>query len=147
MTAPKAMSGGCLCGTVRFTATPEGREIGACHCSMCRKWAAGPFLVLDCADTLTVDDPTHLGVYRSSDWAERCFCKVCGTPLFYKLIAQNMYFVSAEAFDDRSGYALKSEIFIDEKPAYYAFANKTHTMTGAEVFAAFAPPDAKPGQE
>ncbi len=35
-----------------------------------------------------------------------------------------------------------SQIFIDEKPAYYDFANKTHNMTGAEVFAAFAPPDA-----
>ena len=41
-----------------------------------------------------------------------------------------------------SGYAFTSQIFIDEKPAYYDFANKTHNMTGAEVFAAFAPPDA-----
>ena len=48
--------------------------------------------------------------------------------------------MSAEAFDDRNGYAFKSQIFIDEKPAYYDFANKTHNMTGAEVFAAFAPP-------
>ena len=30
-----------------------------------------------------------------------------------------------------------SQIFIDEKPAYYDFANKTKNMTGAEVFAAF----------
>ena len=91
---------------------------------------------------MKVDDPTNLGVYRSSEWAERAFCKQCGTPLFYRLIGQDMYFVSAEAFDNRDDYALKSQIFIDEKPAYYDFANKTHNMTGAEVFAAFAPPDA-----
>jgi hypothetical protein len=48
--------------------------------------------------------------------------------------------VSAEALDDRGGYAFKTQIFIDEKPGYYEFANKTHNMTGAEVFAAFAPP-------
>ena len=47
----KSMSGGCLCGAVRFTAAPANHEVGACHCSMCRKWTAGPFLVLDCADT------------------------------------------------------------------------------------------------
>ena len=94
---------------------------------------------LDCGSTLKVEDPTNLGVYRSSEWAERCFCKQCGTPLFYRLVAQNLHFVSAEAFDDRDGYAFKSQIFIDEKPAYYEFANKTHNMTGAEVFAAFAP--------
>jgi hypothetical protein len=136
----QTLSGGCLCGAVRFTAAPASRDIGACHCSMCRKWSAGPFLVIYCGDTLKVEDRTNLGVYRSSEWAERCFCKACGTPLYYRLLTNEMYFVSAEAFDDREGYAFKSQIFIDEKPAYYDFANKTHNMTGAEVFAAFAPP-------
>ena len=139
MSQAKTMNGGCLCGVVRFTAAPESRDVGACHCSMCRRWSAGPLLVLDCGSTLKVADPAKLGVYRSSEWAERCFCKQCGTPLFYRLIAQNQYFVSAEAFDDRDGYAFKNQIFIDEKPGYYDFANKTHNMTGAEVFAAFAP--------
>ncbi len=60
--------------------------------------------------------------------------------MFYRLIAQNLSFASAEAFDDRDGYDFKSQIFIEEKPGYYEFANKTHNMTGAEVFAAFAPP-------
>jgi hypothetical protein len=139
----EALTGGCLCGAVRFTATPANREVGVCHCGMCRRWSAGPFLVIDCTDTVKVENMTDLGVYRSSEWAERCFCKQCGTPLFYRLIEKNMYFVSAEAFDDRSDYVLTSQIFIDEKPAYYDFANKTHNMTGAEVFAAFMPPEAK----
>ena len=95
---------------------------------------------MECGETLKIDDATNLGVYRSSEWAERAFCKQCGTPLFYRLVNQNLHFVSAEAFDDRNGYAFKSQIFIDEKPPYYDFANKTATMTGAEVFAAFAPP-------
>ena len=139
----QALSGGCLCGAVRISATPAKREIGACHCGMCRRWSAGPFLVLDCGENLKVEGADNLGVYRSSDWAERAFCKRCGTPLFYRLIEKNMHFVSAEAFDDKTGYALTSQIFVDEKPAYYEFANKTHNMTGAEVFAAFAPPEAK----
>jgi hypothetical protein len=143
----ETISGGCLCGAVRFTATPKNREIGACHCSMCRKWSAGPFLVLDCGETLKMDDASSLGTYRSSDWAERSFCSKCGTPLFYRLIAQNMHFVSAEAFDNKDGYAFTSQIFIDEKPAYYDFANSTHNMTGAEVFAAFGPPDAGQAKE
>ncbi len=139
----KPLTGGCLCGAVRFTATRANDEVGACHCGMCRKWTAGPFLVVDCGTTMKVENPANLGVYRSSEWAERCFCKQCGTPLFYRLIEKSSCFVSAEAFDDRAGYALTSQIFIDEKPAYYDFANKTHNMTGAEVFAAFGPPEAK----
>ena len=62
--------------------------------------------------------------------------------MFYRLVAQNHHYVSAEAFDDSAGYAFTSQSFIEEKPGYYDFANKTHNMTGAEVFAAFAPPDA-----
>jgi hypothetical protein len=140
--AATVKSGGCLCGAVRFTATPANDQVGACHCSMCRRWSAGPFLVVDCGDSLQVANPACLGTYRSSEWAERAFCATCGTPLYYRLIDKNLYFVSAEAFDDRDGYVLASQIFIDEKPAYYDFANETHNMTGAEVFAAFAPPDA-----
>ena len=137
MATPK--QGGCLCGAVRFTAARKDHEVGACHCSMCRKWTAGPFMVVDCTDTVKVEDDTNLGVFRSSEWAERCFCKKCGSALFYRLAGKGLYYASAEAFDDRADYALTSQVFIDEKPGYYDFANKTHNMTGAEVFAAFAP--------
>ncbi len=135
----RVQSGACLCGAVRFTAAPADNEVGACHCSMCRRWSAGPFMVRDCGTSLKIEDPSKVGVYRSSEWAERGFCKGCGTPLYYRLIEKDSYFVSAEAFDDVTDIAFTSQIFIDEKPAYYDFANKTHDMTGAQVFAQFAP--------
>jgi len=130
-------SGGCLCGAVRFAANPKDGEFGACHCGMCRKWTAGPFLALECEGPVRFEKASALGTYRSSEWAERGFCRHCGTPLFYRLVGKEFYAVSVEAFDDRNGFAFTSQIFIDEKPAYYEFANKTKTMTGAEVFAAF----------
>jgi len=140
--ATQEVTGGCLCGAVRFSATAK-REIGACHCSMCRKWTAGPFLTVDCGDSVKVSDAANLAWYRSSDWAERAFCKQCGSTLFYRLVGRNDHFVSAESLDDTSGFALTHQIFIDEKPAYYDFANKTKNMTGAEVIAAFAQSEAK----
>ncbi|HKY18170.1 MAG TPA: GFA family protein [Rhizomicrobium sp.] len=135
-----ALSGGCLCGAVRFSARLNSREVGACHCGMCRRWTAGPFLGLECA-TLTLDDPAQVVAYRSSEWAERIFCKTCGSSLFYRLIPRDLYFVSAEAFDDQTGFALKTEGFIDEKPAHYTFADATRQLTGAEVFAAYTQPE------
>jgi hypothetical protein len=144
---PKAkVSGGCLCGSVRFAARPHGREFGACHCSICRRWTAGPFLAVEC-DTFALDSDVSLGVYRSSEWAERGFCKTCGTPLFYRLIGRDFHAVSLEALDDRDGFAFTGQVFIDEKPAYYDFANKTHNMTGAEVFSTFLPPEASQAKE
>jgi hypothetical protein len=132
------LSGGCLCGAVRFTLQPKSRDIGVCHCSMCRRWAAGPFFAIECEGAVELADATDLGVYRSSEWAERCFCKRCGSALFYRLVGKGFSAVSAEALDDHSGFRFATQIFIDDKPSYYDFANKTRNMTGAEVFAAFA---------
>jgi len=130
------VTGHCLCGAVRFSATLHDREFGACHCGICRRWTAGVFLAVECSG-LTVEDETNLGVYRSSEWAERGFCKACGTALFYRLREGEFGAVSLEALDDREGFAFTGQVFIDEKPAYYDFANATKNMTGAEVFAAF----------
>lgn len=137
MTKMKPQAGGCLCGAVRFTATPQSNAYGACHCGMCRRWTAGPFLSLHCQD-VKIEDDTALGIYHSSEWAERHFCKQCGTPLYYKMLGKDDRFISIEAFDDNSSFKFTHQIFIDEKPAHYAFANDTKNKTGAEVFAEFS---------
>jgi hypothetical protein len=41
--------------------------------------------------------------------------------------------VSAGALDEKSGWHLASEIFIDEKPAYYDFEGDAKRMTGADM--------------
>lgn len=138
MTTPKTLAGGCLCGAVRFTASPENHEYDACHCDMCRRWTAGPFMSIHCGSPLNIEDDAALGVYRSSEWAERYFCKQCGTSLYYKLVGKDHYGISVEAFDDNSDFQFVSQIFIDEKPAHYAFANDTKNKTGAEVFAEYS---------
>ncbi|QPC44802.1 GFA family protein [Kaustia mangrovi] len=130
----KSVPGRCLCGAVTFTAMAGDRDVGVCHCSMCRHWTAGVFMALHC-EGVTLDKGDELGVYRSSDWGERCFCKACGTPLFWRMHDGSMYAVSVNALDVGEDLKLASEIFIDEKPGYYAFANDTHRMTGAEVIA------------
>ena len=137
MSAPAAMSGGCLCGAIRFTAKPVKMEMDACHCSFCRRWTSGPFLSVRCGTSVAVADKAHLRFYRSSEWAERGFCGQCGTALFYRLSESGETAVAAGAFDDAERFAFTEEIFVDEKPANYTFANATHKMTGAEVFAAF----------
>ncbi len=40
-------------------------------------------------------------------------------------------------FDEDTSLNFDRQVFIDEKPAYYSFANETLDMTGAEVFAKF----------
>lgn len=131
-----ARSGRCLCGAIRFTAVPAHETMDACHCHMCRRWAAGPFMGVECKSlTFTCDEAPS--VYQSSDWGERGFCGKCGTPLFWRMRDGSMMTVAAHAFDEPTQYPLTVEIFIDEKPDGYAFAGDAKKMTGAEVAALF----------
>ena len=79
-------------------------------------------------------------VFDSSPWAQRGFCKHCGTHLFYRLKEAQHYHLPVGLFDEAPEFSFDQQIFIDEKPAYYRFANDTRNMTGAEVFALYAPP-------
>ena len=102
--------------------------------------AAAPLLAVDCGLEVTIEGNEKVTVFNSSDWAERGFCKQCGSHLFYRLKQSGQTIVPAGLFDDDSKFAFDHQVFIDEKPAFYGFANKTSTMTGAEVFAKYAPP-------
>ncbi|WP_299623408.1 GFA family protein [Pelagibius sp.] len=133
-------TGRCLCGAVKITIPGGQREVGACHCSMCRRWTGGPILAFDAGRDLAIEGEERIGVYRSSDWAERAFCKTCGSNLFYRLVGSGEHHLCAGLFDDQDGFTLETQIFIDEKPEFYAFANETKDMTGPEVFALYAPP-------
>ncbi|MBC7770806.1 MAG: GFA family protein [Phycisphaerales bacterium] len=131
-----SLPGRCLCGAVRFAATPEKMTMDACHCSMCRRWGGGPAMTVFCAD-MQFENESAVGVYPSSDWAERGFCKTCGSSLFWRTRDHKMFTVSAHAFDNPEQFQFDVEIYIDEKPSNYAFANPTRKMTGGEVVAAF----------
>ena len=128
------MKGNCLCGAIEVVANPSS-EIGLCHCSMCRRWSGGPLFAVHCDDKVQFHDGTPKA-YRSSEWAERGFCAECGTHLFYRLVPDGEYFVPAGLFQDEE-FELASQIFIDEKPAFYTLANQTPVLTGQQVFEQF----------
>lgn len=130
-------SGGCLCGELRFSATPRQAEFGVCHCDMCRRWSGGTFMAVGCGDNVEFEKDSSLRVFASSEWAERGFCGTCGTALFYRLKGAGHYQVALGAFDDISGLEFTSQIFIDEKPDAYEFANDTRKLTGQQVIDAY----------
>lgn len=132
------MEGKCLCGAITVT-TPDKQHVDACHCGMCRRWGGGPALGVLCGTDVQITGADHVKAYRSSDWAERAFCRECGTHLYYKLLPTGDYFVPAGLFQDGVEFEFTEQVCIDRKPAYYDFANQTVNLTEAEVFAKFAP--------
>lgn len=107
---------------------------------MCQRWGGGAFLSLDCQE-VSFSDPQKVAIYASSEWAERGFCATCGTHLFYRLRQGDHYAIPAGVMAPVPGINMHEQIFIDEKPDWYDFANDTPKLTGAETFAKYAPPE------
>jgi hypothetical protein len=128
-------NGQCLCGAVSFTCSSPSPGVDACHCSTCQGWGGGPLLAVDCGSDIAFQGADHISIYASSQWAERAFCQDCGSHLFYRLKHDGKHIVPVGLFRDGPAFHLDHQIFIDEKPDYFSFANVTHNMTGAEVFA------------
>ena len=99
-------SGRCLCGSVRVNAPNMDRSVATCHCGMCRKWGGGAVLFADCGTDVSWQGEEHIGVYSLSAWAERGFCKVCGTRLFYRAKEVRSYHIPATLFDNAEGLSL-----------------------------------------
>lgn len=132
------VSATCLCGACRMTVEP-GPEAGACHCSKCRKWSGGIFLAVQSNKPVLFNDDAPLGVYGSSEWGERVFCKTCGSSLLWRSVDGQHHSVALQSFDDPSRFPVTTEIFTDCKPDNYALAGPLRGMTEAEFMAQFAP--------
>ena len=107
---------------------------------MCRRWAGGNGFLAAACEGVTFTSEAALGRYDSSDWAQRGFCKQCGTTLFYFLKPSSAYLMSVGAFDDQEPFRLVREICIDRKPSGYAFVGDHERWTEAETFARLTPP-------
>ena len=131
------LQGSCLCGEVQISLPEVSSSLGVCHCSMCRQWGGGPFMSLEAGENINISGADSVTRFTSSDWAERAFCKHCGTHLFYRFKGNNGHHVLAGLFGTDAPLQLDHQIFIDEKPDYYNFSEESQKLTGEEVMAMF----------
>lgn len=80
-----ALTGGCLCGGVRFALSEPPSRATYCHCTRCQRrsgTAAGVEARIE-ADTLTIVVGEELvRVYSPSHGWQELFCATCGSALF-----------------------------------------------------------------
>ena len=141
--ASEQKTGGCLCGAVRFTAWLEGTHFGVCHCEMCRKWTGSALMGITVpVENVVWHGKEHIAKRQSSAWAERAWCRECGSGLYYRVTVEGPMFGTVELpvgiLDDANGLMMANEIYIDHKPDSYAFAGEgRNVLTRAECHAKF----------
>ena len=71
------ITGGCLCGEVRITASGAPYRVGLCHCLDCRKHHGALFFAAAIfpQDAVTIEGATR-------DYRGRHFCPRCGSSVF-----------------------------------------------------------------
>lgn len=126
-----AHKGQCLCGDVSFEGKGKPSAVHVCHCKMCARWHGGPAMGVEFDGGIDITGAVKW--FGSSDWGERGFCETCGSSLFYRL-RDGTYINTAIGFlDDPDAIdPVSLEIYIDEKPGCYDFANTSTRLTGAE---------------
>lgn len=83
---PERVTGGCLCGDVRFEVHGASRFCAHCHCQNCRRAHGAAFVTwVGYAEPQLkiVAGEDRLVRYRTDTDATRTFCGRCGTTLFY----------------------------------------------------------------
>jgi len=83
-----AMTGGCLCGAVRYVARPQPDTAYYCHCRDCQIGSGSAFHVGVFADRsnfqiVSGETATYSKIADSGNVIERVFCSKCGTPVYW----------------------------------------------------------------
>lgn len=96
------LTGGCLCGNVRYRLTGSPNNVTYCHCETCRRAAGAPVVVWAEYPVSQVElDQSAMRFYESSAIGERGFCPRCGTTLTFQYIqGRENIDISAATLDD-----------------------------------------------
>lgn len=115
--------GSCLCGGVRYEVRGSLRDVIGCHCTQCRK-QTGHFMAATAAklEHFRVIKVDGLKWYASSATAERGFCGICGSTLFWQGKGRDYVAIAAGSLDGASGLRIAGHIFCADKGDYYAIS-------------------------
>ena len=129
-----ALPGHCLCGAVSVSIARPDKQVELCQCAMCRRWGGGYYAGIRGKDA-EILGAESVTTYRSSEWAERAFCKTCGSNLWFTFLPTGHRSFCAGLFDDLTNAEIEKEIFCDTATAWSATRGDHKRQTGAEVIA------------
>jgi hypothetical protein len=115
------ITGGCQCGAVRYALHEQPSQPHICHCRMCQKAFGSFFAPLTGVDRTKFElTRGKLAIFRSSDRAERGFCRDCGTPLTFHYVGRPRIAVSIGSLDDPAAIAPQHQFGIEARMPWFA---------------------------
>jgi hypothetical protein len=117
------ITGSCLCGALRYTASAEPIYAGYCFCEDCRKASGSGFIAFmgfaASALSFTGDAVTHTLVQSDGRKSERNFCPRCGGLVYGGARGQvEQHTIYAGSLDDPTRFKPTMAIFNSRRPAW-----------------------------
>ncbi|KAK3319072.1 Mss4-like protein [Apodospora peruviana] len=144
---PKFITGGCLCGALRYRVDfPPSHDFikasGTCQCTQCRRQTGALFFMTQSFSPAScfqfTSNTSTLKNYRATPQADRGFCSDCGTLLYWKPVDRDASSITLGTVDPLYlfGEGANEENGVPEKGGYgFALANGggTHSWCTNEI--------------
>jgi hypothetical protein len=119
----RTLTGGCLCGAVRYTVTADPIFSGKCYCTDCRKTTGtghnSIFAVPSDAVQMTGKLTEYTKPGGSGQSITRGFCGICGSRLTsVAAVMPGVTMITAGSLDDPEQYSYQLSIFCSRAPAW-----------------------------
>jgi Uncharacterized conserved protein len=117
------ITGGCLCGAVRYHFEAEPINQRVCHCRVCQKAIGAAFnaRILMRIEDVTLEGPA--ATHYSSEELERGFCTTCGTSIFSRRRVKGIMGICAGTLDDPSCFKPDMHFWVSSKQPWVVLAD------------------------
>lgn len=128
------VEGGCYCGQVRYRANGVSETVTECHCSQCRKQSGHRYASVDTlAGNVEIEGEDGITWFRASPEAERGFCSVCGSHLFWRSLRDDDMGILAASIDSPTGLHMAGHIFVQDQGDYYQITDGLPRFIGYDT--------------
>ena len=132
------ITGGCLCGKIRYRADADPKFVSLCHCRDCQKFTGSAFAAVVALPKagLTVSGAMKGFVKRgdSGKTIERFFCPDCGTSLMDEAeVVSGLVMIQAGTLDDPSWMRPSSQIYCASAQPWLRFDEALGLKSFAKV--------------
>jgi hypothetical protein len=134
------VTGGCLCGAVRYESKKSPIRGYICHCTMCRRNCGGFFgATVRFPGAAFILTKGELKPYAASKFAKRCFCSDCGAPVAYFYAGNPDVWIYVGSLDHPEDWPMTKDaswgptehVYVDKKIAWYEIGDGLPQLTSA----------------
>jgi hypothetical protein len=110
------ITGGCLCGRVRYTATGDPVFSGICHCRNCQRYTGSAFETVIAFPAASVSVQGELKTYHdtgdSGQPVHRRFCPNCGSGVIAEVdVMPGLTILLAGTLDDPTAFTPTMDVY------------------------------------